>query len=191
MPILLAGLLPLSLETLARWPVATLWMFPVGAARNASLAVAPGEPGYATTRNVGGSARHQGADLSNRQPGGDVRAAADGLVVVAGARVPDHGYGEHVVVAHRLPEGGLAYTVYAHLAVGSIMVKPGTSVLMGTRLGKVGQTGTATAPHLHFEVRLARDPQERWEKAPVVDPLAFVRLHQAVTAGADMTTSQR
>jgi murein DD-endopeptidase MepM/ murein hydrolase activator NlpD len=96
-----------------------------------------------------------------------------------------------VVVAHRLPEGGLAYTVYAHLAAGSITVKPGTSVLMGTRLGKVGQTGTATAPHLHFEVRVPRDPQERWEKAPVVDPLAFVRFHQFATAGDDTTTTER
>jgi murein DD-endopeptidase MepM/ murein hydrolase activator NlpD len=189
-PLLLAGLLPLSLEMVSRWPVASLWMFPVGEARNATLADTSGEPGYAITRNVGGAARHQGADLSNRQAGGVVRAAADGIVVFAGARVPDHGYGQHVVLAHRLPEGGVAYTVYAHLAVGSIAVRQGATVEIGDRLGAVGSTGVATSPHLHFEVRLAHDPQERWEKAPVLDPMAFVGTHQA-SAEADSASTTR
>jgi murein DD-endopeptidase MepM/ murein hydrolase activator NlpD len=188
MPMLLAGLLPLPFGTLSRWPVSTVWMFPVGDARGVSSAA--GEPAYAATRNVGGPARHQGADLSNRNEGGEVRAAADGIVVFAGARVPDHGYGQHVVLAHRLPEGGLAYSVYAHLAEGSIRVAPGATALMGMRLGKVGMTGVATSPHLHFEVRLARDPQERWEKARVVDPLAFVGSRQAA-ATADSEATER
>lgn len=184
-PLLLAGLLPLSLEMAGRWPVAAAWMIPVGACGDARA-----EPEYAVTRNVGGAARHQGADLSNRQAGGMVQAAADGIVVYAGARVPDHGYGQHVVLAHRLPEGGLAYTVYAHLAAGSIAVRPGELVERGDRLGCVGQTGVATSPHLHFEVRLARGPEERWEKAPVQDPMAFVDGRQ-VSASADSSAPLR
>ena len=183
-PLLLAGLLPLSIETLVRWPAATLWRLPVGDARDVSQPGAADEPAYVATRNVGGAGKHQGADLSNRQGGGEVRAAADGVVVFAGQRVPDNGYGEHVVVAHRLPEGGLVYTVYAHLAQGTVAVRAGDTVRSGERLGQVGRTGVATSPHLHFEVRLAGDPQERWEKAKVVDPLAFVGAHQA-SAAAD------
>src|SRR5262245_30102671 len=171
------------METLVRWPPASLWRLPVGDARDLSQAGAQ-EPAYITTRNVGGSSRHQGADLSNRQGGGEVRAAADGIVVFAGRRVPDHGYGEHVVLAHRLPQGGLVYTVYAHLAEGTLAVSAGALVHSGERLGRVGRTGVATSPHLHFEVRLAGDPQERWEKTQVVDPLAFVGAHQA-SAAAD------
>lgn len=189
-PVLLAGLLPVSLETLSRWPVASLWSFPVGGGRNAAEVSALPEPGYATTRGVGGPSGHQGADLSNRREGGEVRAAAAGLVVAAGSRAPDDAYGERVVLAHRLPEGGLVYTVYAHLAAGSIRVKPGEFVTTGARLGKVGRTGDATSPHLHFEVRRVRDPQERWEKAPVVDPLDFLGRRQAFAAADSAGTAR-
>lgn len=189
-PLLLAGLLPLSTETLVRWPAASLWRLPVGDAHDLARPGAPDEPAYVATRNIGGSGSHQGADLSNRQAGGDVRAAADGVVVFAGRHVPDHGYGEHVVLAHRLPEGGLVYTVYAHLAEGTVVVRSGALVHSGERLGRVGRTGIATSPHLHFEVRLAGDPQERWEKSKVVDPLAFVGAHQA-SAAADSAVLTR
>jgi murein DD-endopeptidase MepM/ murein hydrolase activator NlpD len=181
-PLLLAGLLPFSFDMMGRWPAATLWRLPVGDAHDLSQPNTADEPAYVATRNIGGTGRHQGADLSNRQAGGEVRAAADGIVVFAGERVPDHGYGEHVVVAHRLPEGGLVYTVYAHLAPGTVAVQAGATVHSGDHLGQVGRTGVATSPHLHFEVRLAKDPQERWEKTKVVDPLAFVEAHQASVA---------
>ena len=85
------------------------------------------------------------------------------------------GYGDCVVLAHRLPEGGLAYSVYAHLLGGSVRVAPGERVMAGTRIGRVGRTGRATTLHLHFEVRLAGRWDERWEKARVVDPVTFVR----------------
>jgi murein DD-endopeptidase MepM/ murein hydrolase activator NlpD len=183
-PLLLAGLLPLSLEMIARWPVAMAWTLPVGGSSDGRLGFE-----YQVTRNVGGATRHQGADLSNRQGGGPVRAAAAGIVVYAGLRQPDHGYGEHVVLAHRLPEGGVAYTIYAHLAPGSIAVRPGATVKVGDRLGRVGQTGVASSPHLHFEVRLAQDVQERWEKAPALDPLAFVGSHQASALAESTATA--
>jgi len=56
------------------------------------------------------------------------------------------GYGNHIVVDH-------AYnykTLYAHLSV--ISVKPGQKVNRGDIIGYVGNTGTSTAPHLHYEV---------------------------------------
>jgi murein DD-endopeptidase MepM/ murein hydrolase activator NlpD len=137
----------------------------------------------------GERASHQGADLGSGSAGALVRAAASGVVV----SVEDHGehggYGTHVVLAHRLPEGVLAYTVYAHLREYSPRVKAGQCVQAGQVLGRVGETGHATGPHLHFEVRVARDPNERWEFARVEDPLAFVdaRLptYRADTTGVE------
>ena len=56
------------------------------------------------------------------------------------------GYGIHVVISH-----GFGYeTLYAHLSKFS--VKPGQRVLRGQIIGAVGNTGTSTGPHLHYEV---------------------------------------
>lgn len=103
-----------------------------------------------------------------------MRAAANGVVVLAGTGEDPGGFGVHVVIAHRADDGQLAYSVYAHLERGSVGVKPGDPVAAGQRIGRVGSTGRATSPHLHFEIRMPHDPDERWEKAKVLDPIAFV-----------------
>ena len=58
------------------------------------------------------------------------------------------GYGHLVVVAH----GSGVRTFYAHLS--RIDVRVGQHVETGNHLGRVGATGEATGPHLHFEVRV-------------------------------------
>jgi hypothetical protein len=83
-----------------------------------------------------------------------VAAAGRGCVVFAGWDAG--GYGNLVVVAHRL---GLT-SWYAHLS--SIAARRGECVAAGTLVGRVGATGRATGPHLHFELRLrgaAVDPR--------------------------------
>jgi murein DD-endopeptidase MepM/ murein hydrolase activator NlpD len=63
--------------------------------------------------------------------------------------------GNLVIVAHRF---GMT-SWYAHLS--SIAVGRGRCVVAGNRIGRVGRTGFATGPHLHFELRLrgaAADP---------------------------------
>ena len=181
--LLLGGLLPVTADLETRWPIAGLWQFPVGDPRDFSGASGPTEPAYAVTRNVGGPSRHLGADLSNRRAGGTVRAAAHGVVVVASQTDRGNGYGLHVVLAHRLPSGGIVFSLYAHLAPGTVSARPGRRVVQGETLGMVGATGDATSPHLHFEVRAPHDPGLRWEKAEAVDPIAFVqaRLPEAQT----------
>lgn len=177
LPFALAGVLTLDPVTAQRWPPCGAWRLPVGDPYAVSDQ-RPSEPGpYFLLRGVewdGRRASHQGADLGNGRSGGVVRAAAAGLVVRTADRGHHGGYGTHVVIAHRLPEGVLAYSVYSHLLRGSVRVREGEGVPAGHAIARVGATGRASTPHLHFEVRLARDPEERWEHARIEDPLAWV-----------------
>jgi len=86
---------------------------------------------------------HEGIDLAAIK-GSDVQVAGPGVVVRAGAAGT---YGNIVVVDH----GGGLETRYAHLE--SISVHVGQQLASGEILGKVGDTGRVTGPHLHFEVR--------------------------------------
>mgnify|MGYP000172886020 CR=1 FL=1 len=58
----------------------------------------------------------------------------------------ESGYGLYVIVDHA---DGFA-TLYAHCS--SISAKVGDTVTCGEQIAKVGQTGNATGPHLHFEI---------------------------------------
>jgi murein DD-endopeptidase MepM/ murein hydrolase activator NlpD len=92
---------------------------------------------------------HEGVDIL-AEPGTPVRAAADGVVVESGA---DAGYGRFVEVRHA---EGLT-TLYAHLKAIDPHVTAGVALKAGQTLGAVGSTGSSTGPHLHFEIRDARD----------------------------------
>jgi murein DD-endopeptidase MepM/ murein hydrolase activator NlpD len=86
---------------------------------------------------------HQGLDLP-RPAGSPVRAASEGKVIFAGWR---GGFGRLIIIKH--PSG--LRTWYGHLA--SMHVESGQRVSKGTFIGRVGSSGLATGPHLHFEVR--------------------------------------
>ncbi len=86
---------------------------------------------------------HKGWDMP-RPHGFPVKASRDGRVVFAGWRT---GYGRLVILKH---SGGIR-TWYGHLS--KVTVTPGQMVKKGQVVGKVGSTGIATGPHLHFEVR--------------------------------------
>jgi murein DD-endopeptidase MepM/ murein hydrolase activator NlpD len=90
------------------------------------------------------SSYHEGFDF-DAHAGDPVTAAADGQVVMAetltvrgNAILIDHGLGVH--------------TGYWHLS--EIDVKPGQQVKAGETIGKVGGSGLATGPHLHWELRV-------------------------------------
>jgi murein DD-endopeptidase MepM/ murein hydrolase activator NlpD len=95
--------------------------------------------------------RHEGIDLP-APTGTPVFAAADGVVAYAGNRI--RGYGNMVVVRH----GGDLMTVYAHNSM--ILVSQGQPVRSGDRIALVGQSGRASGPHLHFEVRVGQSPHD-------------------------------
>ncbi len=188
-PLLLGGLLPLDDSTAARWPWAGAWTWPLGAACDFTRPSPAGEPEWRLLRGftISGNV-HYGADLGNGRGGDVVHAAANGLVVVVRDRPDGSGFGSHVVLAHRLLDGDIAYSVYSHLRSGSPLVREGQRIWAGAPLGKVGRSGHATAEHLHFEVHQTSDPAVRWENEATVDPLPFVdqRLpaHRADTSWA-------
>lgn len=87
---------------------------------------------------------HKGTDFRAKH-GTPVYAAGAGRVVFTGQQ---HGYGNIIYVDH----GGGVVTRYAHLS--KFEIEAGTLVEAGRLIGRVGATGRATGPHLHFEVRL-------------------------------------
>jgi peptidase M23-like protein len=91
---------------------------------------------------------HSGADFRS-QPGVEVLAAGDGVVVFTGWY---YGYGQMIDVDH----GGGVVTRYAHLS--RISTKKDATITAGQPIGRVGMTGRTTGPHLHFEVRLSGRP---------------------------------
>jgi len=76
-----------------------------------------------------------------------VRAAADGVVVLAGYMPGYDGYGAIVAVHHRFGYS----TLYAHLS--HPLVHSGERVSAGELIGIAGCTGWCTGTHLHFELR--------------------------------------
>jgi murein DD-endopeptidase MepM/ murein hydrolase activator NlpD len=99
---------------------------------------------------------HDGIDISAPR-GTRIYAPADGVVVYSGQRFK--GYGKMIIIEH----GPRLATIYGHLH--RLLVKQGERVRRGSLIGLVGRTGRASAPHLHFEVRLNKEP---------VDPLGYL-----------------
>lgn len=104
---------------------------------------------------------HTGVDIGADR-GVPVLAAGPGEVVWTGFGLyrgiedPDDPYGLAVSIRHDFGHAGKRlYTVYAHM--DSVDVWLGQMVVAGEKIGTVGDTGQASGPHLHFEVRLGRN----------------------------------
>jgi murein DD-endopeptidase MepM/ murein hydrolase activator NlpD len=93
--------------------------------------------------------------------GSTARAAAAGRVIFAGWK--NNGGGYQVWISH----GSNLYTTYNHMS--AITVGTGQSVSTGTQVGRVGQSGHATGPHLHFEVWIG----SVWNGGYRVNPLRY------------------
>jgi murein DD-endopeptidase MepM/ murein hydrolase activator NlpD len=125
------------------------------------------------TTGWGGStpwqAFHPGLDIATAKDT-PVHAAAGGIVVYAGLAVPGEptqSYGNCVMIVHNAHIS----TVYGHMDMGryGLQVSVGEVVHQGQIIGYEGQTGWATGPHVHFEMRLDNTP---------FDPLLLVTLQQ-------------
>ena len=93
---------------------------------------------------------HVGIDLMAPH-GSPAHAAAAGTVIYAGWY---YAYGNIVDISHA--DG--VVTRYAHLSAVDPKATEGATVPAGAEIGKVGATGHATGPHIHFEVRVGGRP---------------------------------
>jgi hypothetical protein len=131
---------------------------------------------------------HKGTDYGNSvTPGLGMAAAEMGWVVHTRDGYGDDdvgGLGNYVAIRHPGPDGQWSgddrFTFYGHMAAGSILVRPGDSpetadlVYCGQRIGSVGNSGSSTAIHIHFEVRAGEDvnPAFGMQSALTLDPYA-------------------
>lgn len=112
---------------------------------------------------------HRGIDYG-APTGTRVRATGDGVIEFAGNQ---GGYGKLVMIRHT----GGRVTAYGHLSGFTPSLRKGTRVSQGETIGFVGATGLATAPHLHYEFRVAgvhRNPLAM--TLPHTPPLSQARL---------------
>ncbi len=113
--------------------------------------------GYRVSPYTGRATLHQGLDIA-ALPGTPVRASADGVVTYTGY---DPGYGKLVSIDH----GYGITTRYGHNS--QVFVVVGQKIRRGDVISAVGNTGRATGPHVHYEVRLNSVP---------IDPKNYILL---------------
>ena len=100
--------------------------------------------GWHTNEQAGASAFHDGVDLE-AESGASVLAVADGTVLSAEF---EPAYGYILTLAH----ASGVQTFYAHLS--EFCVAPGETVRQGQIIAKTGESGWATAPHLHLGTKI-------------------------------------
>tara|TARA_B100001115_G_scaffold63198_1_gene46838 strand:+ start:2419 stop:3675 length:1257 start_codon:yes stop_codon:yes gene_type:complete len=89
---------------------------------------------------------HNGVDYAARR-GTPIRATGEGVIQSVGWK---SGYGRTIIIRH----GGEITTLYAHLEKYHPTISKGVKVSQGQTIGYVGDSGLATAPHLHYEFRI-------------------------------------
>ena len=129
-------------RTPAGWPVSSGWISSGFGERNDPF--------------TGKKARHNGLDFAGIK-GSEVVAVASGAVIWSGTR---QGYGKLLEIDH----GNGYVTRYAHN--DELLVKDGDSITAGQEIAKMGATGRASSPHVHFEVL---------HKGKAVNPHKFVK----------------
>ena len=118
-------------------------------------------------RDIGsGPEYHYGIDIANAI-GTPIYAAAGGEITYASTM---GGYGNVIMMVHTI-DGETFSSVYAHLSAFSVTV--GDIVSAGQEIGKMGNTGRSTGPHLHFEIHTG---PWRGQKEGVLNPLRYISL---------------
>lgn len=167
-----------------------LFWWPVGSAETTTIngvLFASGDPQSLTiTSYFGGydgfrTSAHGGIDISSAGNGVgvvNVIAPKDGVVVYPNSREEvqysdngyygnkdGSGYGNYIKIQHS--DG--TYTIYGHLAKDSVTVFAGETVQQGQVIAKIGNSGSSTGAHLHFEIRVGSNSSDAR-----VDPLLYV-----------------
>ena len=104
---------------------------------------------------------HNGVDYAAKR-GTPIRSTGEGVIESVGWK---SGYGRTIVIRH----GGEITTLYAHLDKYHPGISKGIKISQGQTIGYVGDSGLATAPHLHYEFRIG---EKRTDPLKVVLPSA-------------------
>lgn len=102
-------------------------------------------------RNCAGCSVDHGGQDFNPGDGAEIQAISDGVVSLA--EDGEGSLGVHMMIDHVI-NGETVTSVYAHMQHGSMKFAKGDIVKAGTVIGRTGNTGMSTGPHLHFEIRL-------------------------------------
>jgi len=114
---------------------------------------------------------HNGVDYAAKR-GTPIRATGEGVIQSVGWK---SGYGRTVVIRH----GGEITTLYAHMDKYHPSIAKGMKVSQGQTIGYVGDSGLATAPHLHYEFKIGEKRTDPLKVAlPSAAPLDQSRLDQ-------------
>ena len=186
--------------------VGNSYWWPIGSANTTledGVTFASGDPvpSTITATFAGDDSVHNGShgaiDISNDLGvgGTNIIAAKDGVVIYPTSdeqtqyadngyvgNLDGDGYGNYVVIEHS--DGN--YTLYGHMAQGSITVMSGDTVKQGQVIGKMGNSGSSTGAHLHFEIRSGGNTSSN-----KVDPLDYVSIDSPRSSCVDfsLTTS--
>lgn len=146
---------------------------------------------YYGSRNTdisGASTEHKGIDIgrnlslypsSTATDGGDVVAVYDGVVTTSSYSSVR---GNYIIIDHGTIDGKNVKTLYQHLANGT-RIDSGKEVVAGSPIGHMGNTGTGSAIHLHFEVHLNNVPVN---PLPYIQNLPYIHVKEE----EEMTQSQ-
>ena len=114
---------------------------------------------------------HNGVDYAAKR-GTPIRATGEGVIQSAGWK---SGYGRTIVIRH----GGEITTLYAHLDKYHPGISKGIKVSQGQTIGYVGDSGLATAPHLHYEFKIGEKRTDPLKVAlPSASPLEQSNMDQ-------------
>jgi len=114
---------------------------------------------------------HNGVDYAAKR-GTPIRATGEGVIQSVGWK---SGYGRTIVIRH----GGEITTLYAHLDKYHPLIVKGAKVSQGQTIGYVGDSGLATAPHLHYEFRIGEKRTDPLKVAlPSASPLDKSNMDQ-------------
>ena len=118
---------------------------------------------------------HNGVDYAAKR-GTPIRATGEGIIQSVGWK---SGYGRTIVIRH----GGEITTLYAHLEKYHPSISKGLKISQGQTIGYVGDSGLATAPHLHYEFRIGEKRTDPLKVAlPSASPLPQSKMNQFQTS---------
>ena len=126
---------------------------------------------------------HNGVDYAAKR-NTPIRSTGDGVIIHQGWK---SGYGRTIQIRH----GGEITTLYAHLESYNKKLGEGSKVNQGTVIGYVGDSGLATAPHLHYEFKVGdkrTDPLKvRLPDDKPIDKMELPKFNQTKSQILDLT----